>query len=298
MCAFRAGRSRGVSPQRAFTLIELLVVIAIIALLVSILMPSLSKAKLLAKRAACASNMRGLSLAAGMYRSEYDNKFPISIGGVEYNDHGNNTSGIRNYNPTWQFMLVRDGGAMISMLDCPAASASHRLPENIVDPRDARNLDEVLNHRLNHGGGSIGVMATIYAYRGGVYTGTWQSEMSGQDGAYHNSTGYPGDVAWRPETGWPNPQSKMYVADAIFSELQATYPSIERPWLTGGTNHIHMPDPGGDYLNANRGKRRFADRHVGTNVLMIHGGVITYKTQDLDAMTDRRDPGNIWTTGR
>jgi len=144
----------------------------------------------------------------------------------------------------------------------------------------------------------MGVMATVYAFNGGRYNGTWESEQSGRDGAYHNSTGYPGDIAWRPDTGWPNPQSKMYVADAIFSELAATYPSVELSGRTGGTNHIHLPDPGGDYLQANRGKRRFADRHGGTNVLMINGAVIGYRTQDLDAMTDRSDPRNIWTTGR
>ena len=43
--------------MRGFTLIELLVVIAIISLLVSILIPSLKRAKELARRAVCASNL-------------------------------------------------------------------------------------------------------------------------------------------------------------------------------------------------------------------------------------------------
>lgn len=59
-----------------FTLIELLVVIAIIALLVSILMPSLSRARDLAKSAMCKTNLRGLGNTIAMYQSEYDGLFP------------------------------------------------------------------------------------------------------------------------------------------------------------------------------------------------------------------------------
>lgn len=60
----------------AFTLIELLVVIAIIALLVSILLPSLQKAKELARRAVCATNLRSIELAVNMYAQDNNEAFP------------------------------------------------------------------------------------------------------------------------------------------------------------------------------------------------------------------------------
>ena len=62
----RKGQTEG------FTLIELLVVIAIIALLVSILVPSLKDAKKLARKAVCASNLHQLSIAIALYSDEYD----------------------------------------------------------------------------------------------------------------------------------------------------------------------------------------------------------------------------------
>lgn len=58
--------------NHGFTLIELLVVIAIISLLVSILLPSLNKAKELARGVVCASNLRNLATAAGLYAHDHD----------------------------------------------------------------------------------------------------------------------------------------------------------------------------------------------------------------------------------
>ncbi len=71
-----AGRRRRRRSRFGFTLIELLVVIAIIALLVSILVPSLSRAKDLAKGVVCASALRQLSFALTMYTEENDGILP------------------------------------------------------------------------------------------------------------------------------------------------------------------------------------------------------------------------------
>jgi prepilin-type N-terminal cleavage/methylation domain-containing protein/prepilin-type processing-associated H-X9-DG protein len=60
-----------VRNKRAFTLVELLVVIAIIALLLSILMPSLNKVRAQAQTVVCGTKMKNLALADIMYAQQY-----------------------------------------------------------------------------------------------------------------------------------------------------------------------------------------------------------------------------------
>jgi len=68
------------SPK-AFTLIELLVVISMIALLLSLLMPSLRQAKYQAERILCFNNMKNQYLSTTMYADDNDSRLPENRSG-------------------------------------------------------------------------------------------------------------------------------------------------------------------------------------------------------------------------
>lgn len=245
----------GRASKSGFTLIELLVVVAIIALLISILVPSLAKAKLMAARTACSANMRNIGSGVAMYQSDYGPYVPMCWTDLEDPTYAHNFK-------SWRTLLLPYIGDC-RLFNCSKAVRSGNIGELFL------NADEV-------GAVNAGSMGVMYQWSSSNYK---TANIHGDITTGHTMW----TDAWRTDanTAWRNPFNSLYLADAFMTRGPVSYPSgPPRPGF--GTSSIYPPGP--SYLQGDNWVRRFADRHLGTNVLFVGGHVLSYRTQVLDAM--------------
>ena len=118
-------------PAAAFTLVELLVVISIIALLISILLPSLKKAREQTKSVVCLANLKSLSTGVLIYASEYNGVLPGHLHPAVYREQTLQVYLDRGYSePKAKFARDRQ---LSWMLHTTLGQRGESLEKNVTD---------------------------------------------------------------------------------------------------------------------------------------------------------------------
>ncbi len=214
-CGYKGLRAR-FKGALAFTLIELLVVISIIAILVSILLPALAKARELANRAVCMANIRGIIQSMVTYAQSNNGTFPNT-----YPDTYGSGSGMQTYdnmpmidgqspNPTYAataqqvvqayFTATHWNGALPMVGMWFLVLQGYTTPASFICPSDplATGPSQEYWHKWN---GAIVYNSQWGGIAGGFYNGVGEMAGNGIGNPYGQGESYSIAFAWPWENG-------------------------------------------------------------------------------------------------
>jgi prepilin-type processing-associated H-X9-DG protein/prepilin-type N-terminal cleavage/methylation domain-containing protein len=259
------------SRRTAFTLVELLVVIGIIALLISILLPALNKAREASQVAKCLSNMRQLGMAAASYTAE--NKGYLVPADVSDPTLASEPYG-RVWSDTWATILVGlkylNYPSKIDPVNPPPEDNVFHCPSGLLEQSSITAISNNLPSSRTDAQGAMGYLNQ--ASSRGVVPGLRVYTWYGINAVANSSS---------PDVHEP---CRRVTGTIGFVKMSQIRKSSEMVFLFDGILGLNIQRTNANRLNARHNKR------TATNILFFDGHAETFRTADLPGGLGNANP--------